>query len=84
MTDKKKISILERLLCEREEKIRELQEKNAELESVIESYNGISDNMAELRKTIKKANNLNEEFKKINKDMMKIKKMYAKDLGVLR
>ena len=84
MTDKNKISILERLLHEQEDEIKELQEKNEELETIIKSYECISDNMVELRQTIKKANNLNEEFKKINKDMIKIKKMYAKDLGALR
>ena len=42
MTDKKKISILERLLDERDEQIRELQERNAELQSTIDEYSNIN------------------------------------------
>ena len=53
MTDKKKISILERLLDDRDEQIRELQQKNMELEEMIESYKCIQDDMAELKNIIR-------------------------------
>ena len=84
MTDKNKISILERLLHEQEDEIKELQEKNEELETIIKRYECISDNMVELRQTIQDANRLKGEYMKLNKDMVKIKKKYAKDLGALR
>ena len=55
MTDKKKISILERLLDERDKQIRELQERNAELQSTIDEYSNINTEVQELKNIIKEA-----------------------------
>ena len=53
MTEKKKISILERLLDERDKQIRELQERNAELQATIDEYSNINTEVQELKNIIK-------------------------------
>ena len=85
MTDKKKVSILERLLDERDQQIRELQEKNAELEEVIESYRSVDDDMKELKKLIQNGHKLNKEYCKVNLDYNLLKNNFKKDISkVLR
>lgn len=81
MTDKKKISILERLLDERDEQIRELQMKNAELEEMIESYKSVDDDIAELREIIQRGHEMNEEYNKMNREFRKMNKDFRRDMG---
>ena len=81
MTDKKKINILERLLDERDEQIRELQMKNAELEAMIESYKSVDDDIAELREIIQRGHEMNEEYNKMNREFRKMNKDFRRDMG---
>ena len=81
MTDKKKINILERLLDERDEQIRELQMKNAELEEMIESYKSVDDDIAELREIIQRGHEMNEEYNKMNREFRKMNKDFRRDIG---
>lgn len=81
MTDKKKISILERLLDERDEQIRELQMKNTELEEMIESYKSVDDDIAELREIIQRGHEMNEEYNKMNREFRKMNKDFRRDIG---
>ena len=81
MTDKKKINILERLLDERDEQIRELQMKNAELEEMLESYKSVDDDIAELREIIQRGHEMNEEYNKMNREFRKMNKNFRRDMG---
>ena len=81
MTDKKKIKILERLLDERDARIRELQEQNAELEALLESYKSVDDDMEELRKIIQRGHEMNEEYNKMNREFRKMNKDFRRDMG---
>ena len=81
MTDKKKINILERLLDERDEQIRELQMKNAELEAMLESYKSVDDDIAELREIIQRGHEMNEEYNKMNREFRKMNKDFRRDMG---
>ena len=81
MTDKKKINILERLLDERDEQIRELQMKNVELEEMIESYKSVDDDIAELREIIQRGHEMNEEYNKMNREFRKMNKDFRRDMG---
>ena len=81
MTDKKKINILERLLDERDEQIRELQMKNAELEAMIENYKSVDDDIAELREIIQRGHEMNEEYNKMNREFRKMNKDLRRDMG---
>ena len=81
MTDKKKINILERLLDERDEQIRELQMKNAELEEMLESYKSVDDDIAELREIIQRGHEMNEEYNKMNREFRKMNKDFRRDMG---
>ena len=83
MTDKKKINILERLLDERDEQIRELQMKNAELEAMIENYKSVDDDIAELREIIQRGHEMNEEYNKMNREFRKMNKDFRRDMGML-
>ena len=81
MTDKKKINILERLLDERDEQIRELQMKNAELEAMLENYKSVDDDIAELREIIQRGHEMNEEYNKMNREFRKMNKDFRRDMG---
>ena len=81
MTDKKKINILERLLDERDEQIRELQMKNAELEAIVENYKSVDDDIAELREIIQRGHEMNEEYNKMNREFRKMNKDFRRDMG---
>lgn len=81
MTDKKKINILERLLDERDEQIRELQMKNVELEAMLESYKSVDDDIAELREIIQRGHEMNEEYNKMNREFRKMNKDFRRDMG---
>lgn len=81
MTDKKKISILERLLNDRDEQIRELQMKNTELEELIESYKSVDEDIAELREIIQRGHEMNEEYNKMNREFRKMNKDFRRDMG---
>ena len=81
MTDKKKINILERLLDERDEQIRELQMKNAELEAMLENYKSVDDDIAELREIIQRGHEMNEEYNKMNREFRKMNKDFRRDIG---
>ena len=81
MTDKKKINFLERLLDERDEQIRELQMKNAELEEMLENYKSVDDDIAELREIIQRGHEINEEYNKMNREFRKMNKDFRRDMG---
>lgn len=81
MTDKKKVSILERLLNDRDEQIRELQMKNTRLEELVESYKSVDDDIAELREIIQRGHEMNEEYNKMNREFRKMNKDFRRDMG---
>ena len=80
MTDKKKISILERLLDERDEQIRELQMKNAELEAMIDEYSNINTEFQELKNIIKEAKQLRSELNITRHEQLKSHEEYRKEM----
>lgn len=80
MTDKKKISILERLLDERDAQIRELQQQNAELEEMIDSYRNTDQDIEELKTCIEDARKINAEYKKATCDYMRMKNDFRRKM----
>ena len=80
MTDKKKINILERLLDERDEQIRELQMKNAELEEMIDEYSNINTEFQELKNIIKEAKQLRSELNITRHEQLKSQEEYRKEM----
>lgn len=80
MTDKKKISILERLLDERDNQIRELQEHNAELQSTIDEYSNINTEFQELKNIIKEAKQLRSELNITRHEQLKSQEEYRKEM----
>ena len=80
MTDKKKISILERLLDERDKQIRELQERNAELQSTIDEYSNINIEVQELKNIIKEAKQLHNELNITRNEQLQIQNDYKKEM----
>ena len=80
MTDKKKISILERLLDERDKQIRELQGRNAELQSTIDEYSNINTEFQELKNLIKEAKQLNSELNVSKNKHIKSQKEYDREM----
>ena len=80
MTDKKKVSILERLLDERDNQIRELQERNAELQSTIDEYSNINTEFQELKNIIKEAKQLNSELNVSKNKHIKSQKEYEREM----
>ena len=80
MTDKKKINILERLLDERDEQIRELQMKNAELEEMLDEYSNINTEFQELKNIIKEAKQLRSELNITRHEQLKSQEEYRKEM----
>ena len=80
MTDKKKISILERLLDERDKQIRELQERNAELQSTIDEYSNINIEVQELKNIIKEARQLHSELNITRNEQLQTQNDYKKEM----
>ena len=80
MTDKKKINILERLLDERDEQIRELQMKNAELEEMLDEYSNINTEFQELKNIIKEAKQLRSELSITRHEQLKSQEEYRKEM----
>ena len=80
MTDKKKISILERLLDERDKQICELQERNAELQSTIDEYSNINTEVQELKSIIKEAKQLHNELNDTRNEQLQTQKEYRKEI----
>lgn len=80
MTDKKKINILERLLDERDNQIRELQERNAELQSTIDEYSNINTEFQELKDIIKEAKQLRSELNITRHEQLKSQEEYRKEM----
>ena len=83
MTDKKKINILERLLDERDEQIRELQMKNAELKEMIDEYSNINTEFQELKNIIKEAKQLRSELNITRHEQLKSQEEYRKEMMTL-
>ena len=77
VTNERKVSILEKLLLERDEQIRKLQEENAELEKEIESFGS---DIQELQDIISETQKLNRVFSGTNREMKKLKKKYEKEM----
>lgn len=80
MTEKKKISILEQLLDERDAQIRELQRQNEELEGIIDDYRGMDDDIGELRILIKNGHKINAEYNQMNREYNQMKKNFRHDM----
>ena len=80
MTDKKKISILERLLDERDNQIRELQEQNAELQATIDEYSNINTEVQELKNIIKEAKQLHSELNITRNEQLQTQNDYKKEM----
>ena len=80
MTDKKKISILERLLDERDKQIRELQGRNAELQSTIDEYSNINTEVQELKNIIKEAKQLHNELNITRNEQLQTQNDYKKEM----
>lgn len=81
MTDAKKVSILEQLLDERDKQIRELQQQNAELEAILESYSVLDDDVQELKSLISEARQLNSELTDIRNEQSQIKREFRREMG---
>ena len=80
MTDKKKISILERLLNERDEQIQELQKQNVELQSMLDKYSHTDDDMRELKEIIEETRRLSKEYNEVKNEQIRMTKEYEKDM----
>ena len=80
MTDKKKITILERLLDARDQQIRELQEQNAELQATIDQYSNINNDVQELKNIITEAKRLNNELNITRNEQLQTQKEYGKEM----
>ena len=77
VTNERKVSILEKLLLERDEQIRKLQEENTELQKEIESFGS---DIQELQDIISETQKLNRDFSGTNREMKKLKKKYEKEM----
>ena len=81
MTDKKKISILERLLNKRDEQIQELQKQNVELQAMLDKYSYVDDDIYELKEIIEKTKKLTKEFNEVKNEHLRMTKEYEKDMN---
>lgn len=81
MTDKKKVSILERLLNKRDEQIQELQKQNVELQAMLDKYSYVDDDMYELKEIIEKTKKLTKEFNEVKNEQLRMTKAYEKDMS---
>ena len=77
MTDEKKITILEKMILDRNEQIIKLHNENRELHKKI---NAFYRDMDELKDIVNKTNKLNKEFEKTNTEMKKLKNKYKRDM----
>lgn len=77
MTDEKKITILEKMILDRNEQIIKLHNENRELH---EKINAFYRDMDELKDIVNKTNKLNKEFEKTNTEMKKLKNKYKRDM----
>ena len=80
MTDKKKISILERLLDERDKQIQELKQQNEELEELVANYRSVDNDMKELKELIQAGYKMNAEYRKMNQEYTQMKKDFGRDM----
>lgn len=83
MTDKKKISILERLLDERDKQIQELKQQNEELKELVANYRSVDNDMKELKELIQTGYEMNAEYRKMNQEYIQMKKDFKRDLNKL-
>lgn len=81
MTDAKKVSILERLLIERDEQIAELQEENAGLRSDLDRYSALDGDIEELKGLIREARRLGSEMNNVRNEQMMLNGKYKKEMG---
>ena len=81
MTDKKKISILERLLNKRDEQIQELQKQNVELQAMLDKYSYVDDDIYELKEIIEKTKKLTKEFNEVKNEQLRMTKAYKSDVN---
>ena len=82
MTDSKKVCILEKLLKERDAQIRELQEQNAELQDIIDSYENVENDMRELKELVGDARELSTKQKKLNQEYEKQLNGYRREMRI--
>ena len=80
MTDKKKISILERLVLNQQQEINELRQEKAELQAKIDEYSALDDDVQELRFLIKEAKQLNSELNVSKNKHIKSQKEYDREM----
>ena len=80
MTDKKKISILERLVENQQQEINELRQEKAELQAKIDEYSALDDDVQELRNLIKEAKQLNSELNVSKNKHIKSQKEYEREM----
>lgn len=80
MTDAKKVSILEQLLDERDEQIKQLQEENAELQKIIENYSDGYSDINELRVLINEIRKQSKEYKDITNVYTHLTNEYRKEM----
>ena len=80
MTDKKKISILERLVLNQQQEINELRQEKAELQAKIDEYSALDDDVQELRNLIKEAKHLNSELNVSKNKHIKSQKEYEREM----
>ena len=80
MTDKKKISILERLVENQQQEINELRQEKAELQAKIDEYYALDDDVQELRNLIKEAKQLNSELNVSKNKHIKSQKEYEREM----
>ena len=80
MTDKKKISILERLVLNQQQEINELRQEKAELQAKIDGYSALDDDVQELRNLIKEAKHLNSELNVSKNKHIKSQKEYEREM----
>ena len=71
------------MLDERDTQIQELQERNVELEGIVESYKSVDNDMRELRNLVKNGHKMNDEYNKMNREYNQMKKDFKRDLNKL-
>ena len=80
MTDKRKIEILERLVSNQQQEINELRQEKAELQSSLDEYSLLDDQIQELHELIKEAKRLNGELNGGRHEQLKSQKEYRKEM----
>lgn len=92
MFDKRKVTILENLLSERENLIKQLEEENknkekelqdkaTEIQNMLKDHEGVVKSLEELKDIIATTKERSIEYDRLVKEMKFIKEQYEKDMG---